>query len=165
MIEISKLNDNIKNVFLKDKYKIDFRLMTKKEIILFKWNQLIKGLTHLFYLTIISTIFGLGWKYVIEVNKLDIVTAIQQKTVMIGYGIGHFFTQLTQLFFGYKGKIRIDKKILDENGNPLLKKSWSNKIFLIFSLIPFIIWLIGYLLIKYYYKEININKRKKKDGN
>lgn len=162
--QVHKLNEGIRNVFLKDKYKIDFRLMTKKQITIFKWNQLIKGLTHLFYLTLISTIFGLGWKYVIEANQVDMWQNIQQKTVMIGYGIGHGFTQLAQVFFGYRGKIRIDKKILDENGNPLLKKSWTNKLFLIISLIPFIVWLIGYILIKIHYKETK-QKEIKKDGN
>lgn len=143
----------IKNALIKEKFKIDFRLMPKDKIILFKWNQFIKSLTHLFYFTIISLLFGFGWKYLLELNSTNVITNINEKTVLIGYGIGHTVTQLLQLIIGYHGKLKFNHKVLDEYGNPQLKKPWTNKLFLLLSLIPLLIWFIGYISIKIYFKK------------
>jgi hypothetical protein len=126
---------------------------------MYEWNRIIRNLTNLFYLIIYNTLFSVGWITLAKINQdHTLFNNIGTTSAYIGYGTGHGIINIAHFLLNKISKEKTRKDIV-ANGNPIPQISATSKVFLIGSLIPFLIWLIGWFVI-----QIQCSKYKKQTG-
>lgn len=143
----------------KDKPKIYLDNFNYKQLINFKWNNIVKWITHLYYFILYNLIFSSTWYFVI--NNTDFNHNLVNNT-------GHYGAIITTgafhiLVLGIQGitahfhkSPKVDKVVYTNEYLPTVKLRKVGLILVIISVIPSLIWCIGKIVIiikcKKYYK-------------
>lgn len=143
-----KQHSQLYKFFIGTRIPIDEDKLNYKELLYLKWNRFIRWFTNILYFLLLNAFYSLGW-YSIS-KGFDFSTGFKgfvSSAPAVLMGIGQFTSNGIHFIINKFSKEKTRKDII-KSGNPVPKRSNLGLVFMLISIIPPLLWIIGTLIIK-----------------
>lgn len=157
-----KERSKLAKLFLPTRIVVDVDKLNYKEKKFFFWNRLVKALMQFYYWILYNVAFSLTWVHVVQTNTAhnhSVITTIGVPLTYVALGTFHIGANIVHWIGNKLGRDKTQRDYM-KSGNAVPKISTTSKVFLLVSIVPLTIWLIGSLVI-----WLECRKYKKENGN